>query len=261
MRDPGAMLSARIDRKSFPSGRHGARPALRDIAFSVRGGEVVALLGPSGIGKSTVLRILLGLDRAYEGQVRIAARRIGVMFQEPRMLPWLDVAANLRLVVGRGDSPPDIAALLERVWLPGGAALLPRQLSLGMARRAALARALAVSPDLLMLDEPFASLDARMGSALGEVVADQAHTSGAAVLMATHDLGQALSIASRLLILAGGPATLAADVAVPADSAVRVALRASLTATFSFLAGSGDRETDQGQPAEVCGARDSDFTG
>jgi len=235
------MLSLRIDRKVFAS-----RDVLRDIEFAVRGGEVVALLGPSGIGKSTVLRMLLGLDRAYDGQVRIAARRVGVMFQEPCLLPWLDVAANLRLVVGRGDPAPDIGALLDRVQLPGAAALFPRQMSLGMARRAALARALAVSPDLLVLDEPFASLDARMGAALADVVAEQARAAGAAVLMATHDVGQALTVASRLLILAGEPATLADDVAVPEDPGARAALRGALTARFAFLAAAADGRAAHG---------------
>jgi NitT/TauT family transport system ATP-binding protein len=251
MRDPGPMLSVRIDRKAFASRRGDARQVLRDIAFSVHGGEVVALLGASGSGKTTTLRILLGLDPVYEGEMRINARRVGVMLQEPLLLPWLDVAANLRLVVPRGDPAPDIGALLNRVQLPGAAPLFPRQLSLGMARRAALARALAVSPDVLVLDEPFASLDARTGAALGQVVADHAKSDGAAVLMAMHDVGQALAIAARLLILAGQPATLAADLTVPADAGRRAALLTSLTTAFPFLTGDRPDEAYPDQPKQA----------
>jgi NitT/TauT family transport system ATP-binding protein len=137
--------------------------------------------------------------------------------------------------------PPDIPALLEMVRLPNAAGLYPRQLSLGMARRAALARALAVSPEVLVLDEPFASLDAQLAAALADVVGRWTRETGAAVLLATHDLTQALQLASRALVLAGLPATLAADVTVPSgcDGATRSALQAKLVSQFSFFR-SGD---------------------
>ncbi|MDB5403413.1 MAG: transporter ATP-binding protein [Rhodopila sp.] len=231
------MFDLRIDRKVFVATNHTQRVVLRDIAFSIAPAEVIALLGPSGIGKSTTLRILLGLDDAFDGQVRRGAARTGVMFQEPRLLPWLTVAENLSLVVTDRMPKPDIAALLDRVRLPNAAGLYPRQLSLGMARRAALARALAVSPQVLVLDEPFASLDAHLAAVLADVVQRWAHDTGAAVVLATHDLAQALQLASRLLILAGPPATLAADVPVPAgsDAATRTALHAKLTSQFGFF--------------------------
>jgi ABC-type nitrate/sulfonate/bicarbonate transport system ATPase subunit len=231
------MFDARIDRKVFVSADGTQRVVLRDIAFSIAHGEVIALLGPSGIGKSTTLRILLGLDEAFEGRIRRGDSRIGVMFQEPRLLPWLTVVQNLRLVVTDDMPQPDIAALLEMVRLPDAGALYPRQLSLGMARRAALARALAVSPEVLVLDEPFASLDPQLAAALVDVVERWTHETGAGVLLATHDLAQALHLASRVLILTGTPATLAADVAVPAgcDAATLAALQAKLVGQFSFF--------------------------
>jgi NitT/TauT family transport system ATP-binding protein len=126
---------------------------------------------------------------------------------------------------------PDIGSLLETVQLGHAGGLRPQQLSLGMARRVALARALAISPDLLVLDEPFASLDMRLGAALAEGVAGWARRTGAAVVLATHDLAQALERVSRLLILAGGPATLCADVPVNGDPA----LYARLVTDFAFL--------------------------
>jgi ABC-type nitrate/sulfonate/bicarbonate transport system ATPase subunit len=235
------MFDARIDRKAFVSGNDMQRIVLRDIAFSIDRGEVIALLGPSGIGKSTTLRILLGLDDAFEGRIRRGSGRTGVMFQEPRLLPWLTVAENLRLVVTDDMPQPDITALLKMVRLPDAGGLYPRQLSLGMARRAALARALAVSPEVLVLDEPFASLDSQLAAALSDVVERWTRETGAAVLLATHDLVHALQLASRVLILAGVPATLAADVTVPAgsDAATRNAIHAKLVSQFSFFSSSG----------------------
>jgi NitT/TauT family transport system ATP-binding protein len=228
------MFDIRIDRKVFTAADGTQRVVLRDIAFSIARGEVIALLGASGIGKSTTLRILLGLDTAFDGRIRHGGGRAGVMFQEPRLLPWLTVADNLRLVVTDLMPQPDIAALLEMVRLPNAGGLYPRQLSLGMARRAALARALAVSPEVLVLDEPFASLDPQLAATLADVVERWTRETGAAVLLATHDLTQALQLASRVLVLAGAPATLAADVSVPPGSD-RTALHATLSGQFSFF--------------------------
>jgi NitT/TauT family transport system ATP-binding protein len=238
------MLEARIDSKMFRGAAGTEREVLRNVTFSIAPGEVVGLLGPSGVGKSTLLRIVLGMDDVYIGNVRRGGGRAGVMFQEPRLLPWMTVADNLRLVVPDGMPQPDIAALLGTVQLGHAAGLYPRQLSLGMARRAALARALAVSPDLLVLDEPFASLDPQLAAALAEIVSRWAAETGGAVLLATHELAQALAITSRVLILSGTPASLAGDVAVPAGigAAARDALAAKLIAEFSFL-GSGNGET------------------
>jgi NitT/TauT family transport system ATP-binding protein len=234
------MLDLRIERKSFAAPDGSRRVVLRDIAFSVKQGEAVGLLGASGTGKSTTLRILLGLDTAFTGEVRRGAGRIGVMFQEPRLLPWLTVADNLRLVVADGMPAPDIVGLLDEVQLPDVGSLYPRQLSVGMARRVALARALAASPAMLVLDEPFASLDPQVAATIVEVVARWARRAGGAVVLATHDLTQALGLLSRVLVLSGTPATLAADWRVT-DDGDRAALRGRLVGTFGFL-GTADCE-------------------
>jgi ABC-type nitrate/sulfonate/bicarbonate transport system ATPase subunit len=227
---PGAeALSVAIARKAYAG-----RAVLDEVEFEVEPREVVALFGASGTGKSTTLRIALGLDRDFTGQVHRGPGRVGVMFQEPRLLPWLTLAENIRLVATEGVPAPDIGALLASVGLADAAGLLPRALSLGMARRAALARALAVAPALLVLDEPFASLDPALAATLAARVAAEAREGGAAVLIATHGLDQALTIADRVLVLHGSPARLAADLPVAGNGSAG-ALRSLLLARFPFL--------------------------
>lgn len=220
----GSGLRVDIGGKAF-----GARHILADIAFAAGPGEVLALLAPSGTGKTTALRIVLGLDRAFAGRIDRPPGRAGTVFQEPRLLPWLDVAANLRLVAPDLDAA-DIATCLDRAGVPGVAALMPRALSLGMARRVALARALAVRPSLLVLDEPFASLEPALAARLAREVTEEACALGAVTLLATHDLDQALAVADRVLVLGGGPpATLLTD--LPASDASGSMLRER----FAFL--------------------------
>ncbi len=231
----GAALDVYIQAKAYAGS--GARQVLRDVRFVAAAGEFLALFGPSGAGKSTTTRIVLGLDRDFTGRIGPFHGRVGVVFQEPLLAPWLTVGENMRLVVTSGVPEPDIPAILEEVGLPGAADFMPRALSLGMARRAALARALAVSPALLVLDEPFASLDPLLAASLSGLVSGWARRTGATVLLATHDLDQALGIADRVLVLAGQPATLAADAVVPERGAAQNGLRAELRARFAFLGG------------------------
>jgi ABC-type nitrate/sulfonate/bicarbonate transport system ATPase subunit len=227
------MLEVQISAKAFPSPGRPDRQILRDIVFSAGQGEILALLGPSGIGKSTILRIVLGLDRDFQGSARMSPHRPGVMFQEPRLAPWLTVEENLRLV----QPSADVAALLREVLLPDAAKLLPSALSLGMARRVALARALAIDPRVFVLDEPFASLDQNLAAALGRRLADRVAKDGTLVLLSTHDVNQALAMATRVLVLSGEPATLSADIAVPGrtDPAAIGRLRQDMLARFAFL--------------------------
>lgn len=207
---------------------------MRDVAFAGRGGEILALLAPSGSGKTTILRIVLGLDRDFEGSVERPEGRLGVMFQEPRLLPWLTVAANLRLV---GGGPADIPALLAAVGLAGTETLHPKALSLGMARRVAVARALLGKPRMLVLDEPFASLDPRAAADIAALLVRAARREGALVLLSTHDLDQGLGIADRLLVLAGTPASLAADcpTSQAPNAPARPHFKQKLLVRFPFL--------------------------
>jgi NitT/TauT family transport system ATP-binding protein len=233
----GDAIDVRVRRKAFALPRGPARVVLRDVAFTAHPGEILAVLGRSGTGKSTLLRLTLGLDRDFEGTVFLPRRRTGVVFQEPRLLPWLTVAGNLRLVVTDTVPEPDIPALLDAVGLAGAAGLLPRELSLGMARRAAIARALAVDPAILVLDEPFVSLDRRLAGEIAALLARRARQHHGTMLLATHDLDQALAIADRILVLHGHPATLAADLAVPdpKDGEAAGRFKRDLLARFAFL--------------------------
>lgn len=233
------MLRVDIRSKSFASSRGPVHQILRDIAFTVAPGEVLALLGPSGIGKSTILRIVLGLDRRYDGTVHLPPGRLGVMFQEPRLLPWLSVEDNLRLVQPEQTPVPNIQDLLQEVLLPPVQKMLPSELSLGMARRVALARALAVDPEVLVLDEPFASLDVNLGAELGARVVERARDRGMLTVLSLHDVDQALAMANRILVIGGQPATLVADRAVPDTQGGRTTMRENLVTRFAFLGRGG----------------------
>jgi ABC-type nitrate/sulfonate/bicarbonate transport system ATPase subunit len=233
------MLEVDIRGKVFPATGGAVRQILHHVAFTAAAGEILVLLGPSGIGKSTILRIALGLDRDFEGHTSLPDGRLGVMFQEPRLLPWLSVEDNLLLVRTAGMPVPDIEALLADVLLPPVRQRLPAELSLGMARRVALARALVGDPETLVLDEPFASLDNNLAAALGARMVERVRRDGTRVMLSTHDVDQALAMASRILVIAGDPATLAADIAVPLDGSAAVRMRQDLLTRFTFLGRSG----------------------
>ncbi|WP_315786670.1 ABC transporter ATP-binding protein [Bradyrhizobium sp. SZCCHNPS1003] len=180
------------------------RAVLDGVDLSVRKGEFVALLGPSGTGKTTLLRILAALDRADAGEVAVAAAR-SVVFQEPRLVPALKVWRNVVLGHPRNAATRQLAATaLAEVGLASHADAWPRTLSGGEAQRVALARALVQEPDLLLLDEPFAALDAltriRMQGLVHELV--RRHSPG--VVLVTHDIDEALALADRVVVLNGG---------------------------------------------------------
>ncbi len=212
------MLEVNVIRKAVP-GRDGPRTVLADLRFTLGQEEIVALVGPSGCGKTTLLRIIGGLDKHYGGRIAWAAGsapRIGTVFQEPRLLPWRTVRQNIALV-----HPPDPAAaeaLLALLGLAPYGDLYPPALSLGMARRAAIARAFAVQPALLLLDEPFVSLDPAMAEQGRTILATAWRTRRCAALLVTHDLAEAASLADRILLLSEGPARVVRELVVPEGS-------------------------------------------
>lgn len=186
----------------------GGRAVLGPLALSVGRGERLAVLGPSGIGKSTLLRILAGMDGDWRGRLD-APERLAVVFQEPVLLPWRDAVANITLPTGCDAATA--RDWMARVGLAGHEAQFPRQLSLGQQRRLALARAFAAAPDILLMDEPFASLDGETRDRMLALTGALLDRTGAGLVLVTHDPAEARALAARPLHLSGQPARLQND--------------------------------------------------
>lgn len=181
------------------SKRFGSTPVLGVIDLQIAPGETVALTGPSGVGKSTLLRILAGIDLAFEGQVT-RPEAMAVVFQEPTLLPWRSVLDNL-LLIHPMLTEADAMTALDRVGLQGKDALFPGQLSLGQQRRLSLARAFAGQPELLVMDEPFVSLDEATAHQMLDLTKRLVAEQGCATLFVTHALSEAKALADRILHL------------------------------------------------------------
>ena len=193
-------------------------PALGPISLSIAAGEAIALVGPSGCGKSTALRLLAGLEAPTRGNVTRAPRRgeTAVVFQAPTLAPWLSARANVALPLVLSGTPAAEArtradAALARVGLTGAEAARPVQLSGGMAMRVSLARALVTEPKLLLLDEPFAALDEITRRALADDVLGLWAASRPAIVFVTHNVEEAVYMASRVVVLGKGPGRIVGD--------------------------------------------------
>jgi NitT/TauT family transport system ATP-binding protein len=207
-------LEVAITRKVLRIASGAGREVLRDFTLSVSAGDICALVGPSGCGKTTLLRMIAGLDRDFEGKITWPLRhRIGMVFQEPRLLPWRTVSQNLSIaapLATRGELDQIVAAL----GLSEHIEHFPGELSLGLARRVALARAFAIKPDLLLLDEPFVSLDAALAARLREELVALVEQSGVTTLIVTHDIEEAIGLADRIVLLSAPPARIVGDVRI-----------------------------------------------
>jgi ABC-type nitrate/sulfonate/bicarbonate transport system ATPase subunit len=197
--------------------RLGGRPVLEALDFELEAEEILAITGPSGCGKTTLLRLIAGLDPDFDGRLdwHGPPPRIGMVFQEPRLLPWLSVRDNLNLVLPPGAGETVIEPLLQRLGLSRFADHWASHLSLGMARRLSLARALAIEPGLLLLDEPFVSLDESAAADAREALLTLWRSHPVAALLVTHDLAEAGALADRVLVLSGGPSRILAHYEVP----------------------------------------------
>ncbi len=193
-----ASVVARGLRRSF-----GDRPVLDDLDLTIGRGEFVALLGRSGSGKTTLLRALAGLDDGVEGALTRPEAR-AVVFQEARLLPWKRVDENVALGLPGADARTRAADALREVGLEHRAGAWPLTLSGGEAQRAGLARAIVRAPELLLLDEPFAALDALTRLRMQDLVADLWRRHRCAVLLVTHDVDEAIRLADRILLLDRG---------------------------------------------------------
>jgi NitT/TauT family transport system ATP-binding protein len=207
-------LNVSIKQKSYRAASGEQLLVLGELAFSLANGEVAALVGPSGCGKTTLLRIIAGLDRDFEGNVELPAHgTLGMVFQEPRLLPWRTVEQNVRLAAPQATDAA-LDTLFQALGLTGHREHYPGELSLGLARRVALARAFAVEPDLLLLDEPFVSLDDALAARLRDELADLVNRRPVTTLLVTHNVEEAIGLADRLLLLSLGPARVLGDVPV-----------------------------------------------
>jgi NitT/TauT family transport system ATP-binding protein len=235
--------SVRIEEKRFSQAAGGGIVVIRDLSFDLAPQSFTCLIGPSGCGKTTTLRIMLGLDSDFVGEVSPSLRdeRIAPVFQEPRLLPWRSVEENVRLALPPALAGKNIDPILSAVEMEAFRDSYPSELSLGMARRVALARAFSVEPAVLLLDEPFVSLDETTADRLRGLLIDLWTSTRVTVLMVTHNLREAVRLADRLVILSPRPAHVSGIVDVPlarADrrgSALDVALK-DLAAQFPTLA-------------------------
>jgi NitT/TauT family transport system ATP-binding protein len=188
--------------------RFGKRPVIAGFNLTVRQGEILGMLGPSGVGKSTILRLVAGLETPDSGRIRVATSRIGFVFQEARLLPWDTVLSNVVLPLrAMGMSKPEALErarrFLRRMALSEFEESLPSQLSGGMRQRVALARAFAVAPDILLLDEPFTGLDKALKKSIRGLLETALDECGAAVVHVTHDPAELLDRTSRIVELKG----------------------------------------------------------
>ena len=204
--------------KTYPGdGDGGSVRALDDVSFSVADGEFVCLVGPSGCGKTTLFRIVAGLTEATDGRVLLDGTEVtgpttdmGVVFQEYHLFPWLTVAENVGFGLERSDRSPDerearVDEMLDLVGLTEFRDAYPKSLSGGMKQRVAIARSLAVDPDLLLMDEPFGAVDAQTREMLQRELLDVWGSTGKTVLFVTHDVAEAVTLADRIVVMAADP--------------------------------------------------------
>jgi sulfonate transport system ATP-binding protein len=205
----------------------GGTVALADIRLEVRPSEIVALVGGSGCGKTTLLRLLAGLDRPSAGTIRLDSEPIlaphpgvGIVFQEPRLLPWLTVADNVGF--GLAELPASerkarVGHALEKVGLANRAGRWPKELSGGQQQRVAIARAFVAQPRLLLLDEPFSALDAFTRASLHEHLLALWAESRPMVVLVTHDVHEAVTLADRVLVMRPNPGRIEDELAIALD--------------------------------------------
>jgi ABC-type nitrate/sulfonate/bicarbonate transport system ATPase subunit len=220
-------LEVDIASKAFTNAAGERFDVLSDLNFTLGAGEVGVFVGPSGCGKSTMLRILAGLDHDYRGRVtRPDDARIGMVFQEPRLLPWRSVEENVRLAAPHADEAT-LSALFDVLELTAHRSHFPGELSLGLARRVALARAFAVEPDFLILDEPLASLDDALAARLRDQIAALVDRRSVMTLLVTHSVDDAVRLGDRLFLLSPRPARIAGVMPIPIPRKARGAAEIS----------------------------------
>ena len=218
-------IRVRVKRKVFPAiGGREAQVVLQNVSFDVEPRSFMVLTGPSGCGKSTMLNIIAGLDTDYEGTIDLGPSResMAFVFQAPRLLPWRTIEQNIALALPDGDPRlAKIADMLARVGLTEAANAYPERVSLGMQRRAALARGFILEPEILLMDEPFVSLDDPTAQSLRQLLMELWQRQPTTVIFITHDRAEAIQLGTRILRLAPGQASVVQDAKVQLSNAER----------------------------------------
>jgi ABC-type nitrate/sulfonate/bicarbonate transport system ATPase subunit len=227
-------LEVLVKRKAFRTANGDVREILHDFSLTLEAGKIHALVGPSGFGKTTLLRIIIGLDHNFEGRVSLPPEtKIGTVFQEPRLLPWRSVLDNLKLAAPQA-AEADLIKLANDLGIGDHLRNFPGELSLGQARRVALARALAIEPNLLVLDEPFVSLDSALARRLSGELAALVERTRVTTLLVTHDIDEAIRLADHIILLGHRPAEIVGNIDV---SLPRRAMTADYAAKTKALIG------------------------
>lgn len=196
-------------RKTFKDRDGNSRAVLKNLDLEVGSGEFLCILGPSGCGKSTLLNVLAGLDKVYEGEARVSAGRVGYLFQEPRLLPWLTAEGNLDFALSSCKVPPARweelkSRYLAMTGLSEFRDYYPHQISGGMAQRLALVRALCVEPGILLMDEPFSGLDEITARRIRTDLLTIWEETRKTIVFVTHNAYEACFLADRILVMSGG---------------------------------------------------------
>ena len=214
-------LTVKVDKKDFIHHDGKSIPVLRNIEFSIQNHELLVITGPSGCGKTTLLNLIAGLDSDYRGHIELPSHSDDVLplsyvFQKPYLLPWRTLKENIMLALkSPRQREEQITSLLEEMGIADAANSYPTTLSLGMARRTALARAFAVKAPLLLMDEAFSSIDELTANRLRQLLLSQLEILPHVVIFVTHNLREALFLGNRLLIMSKQPSTIAADLPLP----------------------------------------------
>ncbi len=208
-----------IEQKLYkPPANQQANEIITNFSLTLNPNEFVCLVGPSGCGKTTLLNIISGLDTNFQGAISFDEQskrhKIGYVFQNPRLLPWRTVRQNIELALPDHIDSASINDFLAAMQLTDAQHVYPERLSLGMSRRVSIIRAFAIEPDILLMDEPFVSLDAPTAKQIRQLLVELWQQRPHTVLFVTHDLREAITLADRLIFLSTSPMTIAADLPV-----------------------------------------------
>ena len=215
-------ISVKIEKKEFKSSnKYSSFLAIKDLDFNISKGQFCSIIGPSGCGKTTLLNLVSGLDKKFQGSIKFEGNekneslQVSYMFQTPRLLPWLNVLQNVEVVLNKEQQKSQKSKeFLSLMGLEKFLHYFPNKLSGGMQRRVALARSFASEPELLILDEPFISLDEPVANLLRDMLIELWNKQPTTILFVTHDINEAIYLADKIIFLSKSPAKVLKEVKI-----------------------------------------------